>query len=61
MFWLSNKINSQKVFGPILESKGIVAQKNDKEMLQKGKVFGDFGKNVQNLRILCETSGDYIR
>ena len=39
--------------GPILESKGMHAtfQKKDKRMLKKGKVLGNLGKNVQNLKI----------
>ena len=60
IFWIFNEINSQKVLGPILESTGIVVQKNDRDMLRKGKVFGDVGKNVQSLKILWEKSGDLL-
>ena len=41
------------IAGPILESKGkgAIFQKKGKEMLKKGKIFDDLGKNVQNLKI----------
>ena len=39
--------------GPILESKDMHAifQKKGKQMLKKGKIFENLGKNVQNLKI----------
>ena len=38
--------------GPILEIKGmgVIFQKKNKEMLKKGKIFENFGKNVRNLK-----------
>ena len=39
--------------GPISESKGmgVIFQKKGKEMLKRGKIFENLGKNVQNLKI----------
>ena len=36
--------------GPILKSKGMRAifQKKDKKMLEKGNIFENLGKNIQN-------------
>ena len=47
-------------FGPILESKGMgtIFQNNGKEMLEKGKIFENFGKNAENLKIFCKRAGD---
>ena len=48
--------------GPILESKcmGVIFQKKSKEMLKKGKIFGNSGKNVQNLKMFWKRAGDYM-
>ena len=39
--------------GPTLESNstGAIFQKKGKEILKKGKIFENLGKNVQNLKI----------
>ena len=39
---------------PILENKGMgaISQKMGREMLKKGKIFGNLGKNVQSLKML---------
>ena len=49
--------------GPILESKdiGVIFQKKGKEMLKKGKIFENLGKNVQNLKIFWKKGGDCVR
>ena len=51
----TNKCHSQTTpsSGLILESKGICAifQRKDKKGAKKGKIFENFAKNVQNLKI----------
>ena len=46
--------------GPILESKGMgaVFKKKSKEMLKTGKIFGNLGENVQNLKNRQVIAGD---
>ena len=52
------------ISGPILESKGMRAifQKKGKKMLRakKGKIFENFDKNVQNLKIFWKRAGDCV-
>ena len=38
---------------PVLESKGmhVISQEKGKKMLKKGKIIGNLGKNVQDLKI----------
>ena len=49
--------------GPILESKdmGAIFQKKGKEILEKGKIFENLGKNVQNFKIFWKSGGDCVR
>ena len=50
---IDNGIYVDVIPGSILESKGMGAifHKKGKEILQKGKIFENLGKNVQNLKI----------
>ena len=40
---------------------GAIFQKKGKEMLKKGKIFENFGKNKQNLKISLKRVGDCMR
>ena len=46
-------LKCHKYAGLIIESKsmGVIFQKKGKEMLRRGKIFDNLGKNAQNLKI----------
>ena len=37
---------------------GAILQKKGEEILKKGKIFENLGKNVQNFKILWKRAGD---
>ena len=59
-FQLTAAQNCHKYAGPIIEIKsmGVIFQKKGKEMLKKGKIFENLGKNAQNLKTFWKRVGD---
>ena len=40
---------------------GAISQKMGREMLKKGKIFGNLGENVQSLKMLWKNAGDCMQ